>query len=174
MKHSTNGFTFIEILIYTGLLAVIMFTLTTFATRVIRQNAHTQLTSQVLDNARGAMEAITREIRQSTGVYAPTSTFDTFPGQLSLSTTQSLPADEEVTYVDFYIDDERLYRKREGTPAELVTSEQVRVTNLTFDLLNESSATPAIQITLTVEPAVSSDEAAAQSAVTFVTTAALR
>lgn len=173
-QHRNQGFTFIEVLIYTILLAMIGAALTLFATRIIRQNAHAQITAQVLDNARGAMEEITREIRESNNVYTPTSVFDSSPGQLSLATAQNAPTGENESYVDFYVDDGRLYRKREDTAAELITSEQVQLTNMTFELLNEANARPAVRITLTVEPASGSTELIAQSSVTFTTTVAIR
>lgn len=172
--RSQSGFTFIEMLIYTGLLAVIGVSLTLFASRIIRQNAHAQLTTRTLDNTQSAMATITQEIRQSSGIYTPTSTLDTSPGQLSLISALNVPTDEIQTYVDFYIDDDRLYRKREESSAELLTSERVRITNLTFDLLNEGASSPAVRTTITAEPAGASGEAIAQSTVTLTTTTALR
>lgn len=168
------GLSFIEILVYVGLLAMTGVVLTRFATQVIERNSHVQLTAQVLDNARGAMAALTQEIRHSSGVYTPTSSFDTHPGQLSLASRHNLPADENETYVDFYLDDERLYVKREGEPAALFTSENVRVSNLTFVYLNQTSDAPAVQVNLTVVPSGASQEAQAQAAVTLSSTASLR
>lgn len=168
-----QGFTLIEMLVYIGLLAVLLTVLTQAGSHIIRQTAHTQLTAQVLGNARGALEDIGREIRHGSGLYTPTSVFGTYPGQLSLATQENAPADEAGTYVDFYIDDERLYRKREGATAELLTSEQVKVTNLVFTHLNVSND-PAVRIELTVEPAASSTNAEAQTSVTLFTTVSLR
>lgn len=173
-RRSDHGFTLIEMLIYASLLAMIGVVLTTFASQVIQRNAHTQLKAQVLNNARGVMGTITQEIRHASGVYDPTSVFGSHPGQLSLSTTQNLPADETETYVDFYIDDDRLYRKRESEAAQLITGENVSVTNLTFSYINQTAQAPAIKVNLTITPKDASSVAAAQSVVTLTSTASLR
>lgn len=169
-----SGVSLLEVLVYITLLAVLGVGLIRFATHVIQRNSETQLKAQVLDNARSAMAIMTKEIRHASGVYDPTSTFGSHPGQLSLATTFELPADENETYVDFYLDDERLYRKREGNTAELITAEKVRVTNLTFTYLQQTLASPAVQISLTVEPSDSTSQAAANSTVVLSSTASLR
>lgn len=173
-KPQRNGFTLIEMLVYIGLLSIVGTVLILFGAFIIRQSGHTQLTAVVVGNARGAMDDMTREIRRASGVYSPTSVFDTYPGQLSLATTELLPDDENETYVDFYIDDERLYRKREGGNAQLLTSEQVKVTNLVFTHLNESNNGSAVRVELTVEPAQAAPQTQDQTTVTLVATATLR
>ncbi|MGH7926327.1 MAG: PulJ/GspJ family protein [Candidatus Binatia bacterium] len=176
MKKPRNqwGLTLIEILVYTGLLATMIVVLTLFAVQVIRRNAHAQLAAQTLDNARGAMAVITQDIRHATGVYSPTSVFSSHPGQLSLVTTQELPAGEDETYVDFYVDDEQLYVKREEAAAEAITSNNVRVTSMTFLYLHQTSSAPAIRVSLTVEPRDTSAQASSEGSVTLTTTASLR
>jgi type II secretory pathway component PulJ len=174
MSTKPPGFSLLEVLVYISLLTVVGLALVGFATRIIRSNSEAQLKAQVLDNARSAMALMTKEIRHANGVYDPTSTLLSHPGQLSLATTFDPPADEQETYVDFYLDDERLYRKREGSAAELITAEKVRVTNLTFTYLQQTLAVPAVQITLTVEPADAASGAADRSTVTLSSTASLR
>lgn len=169
-----RGFTLVEMLVYIVLLAVLGAVLTLAGSHIIKQSAHAQLTAQVLGSARGALEDMGREIRHARGVYTPTSVFDTNPGQLSLATRENVPADEEETYVDFYIDDERLYRKREGEAAELITSERAKITNLVITHLNENNGGSALRIELTAEPAATATEAVAQASVTLVTTISLR
>ena len=170
----SSGLSLLEIVIYTALLALVAVVLTTFASRVIQRNAHARITDQALDNARGAMSTLVFEIRHAGGIYDPTSTFDVHPGQLSLATTENLPAGEDETYVDFYIDDDRLYRKREGQNAELITSEQVRVTNFVVTYLNQTSSAPAIRIQLAIAPATGSASVIAEGTVSLVSTASLR
>ena len=169
-----SGFTLIELTIYIALLALIGTVLTLFITQVIRRNAHAELTSRTLDNARGAMSLITQEVRQANAIYTPTSVFNSNPGQLSLVTTLNIPTGENETYVDFYVDDQRLYRKREGQSAELITSEQVVVSDLTFAHLHQSSISPAVRISITIQPAVAATAALDESTVTLTTTTALR
>lgn len=168
------GLTLVEVLVYAALLAITTTVLIRFALQINQRTAVARTTSTVLSNAHGALTLLTREIQHANGVYDPTSVFDIHPGQLSLATYQNLPADEKETYVDFYIDDDRLYRKRESQPAELVTSENIRITNLTFTYLNQGSRTPAVQINLTAAPANTASPSASQSTITVTTSASFR
>jgi hypothetical protein len=113
-----------------------------------------------------------QEIKHAKGVYTPTSILDGSMGQLSLETTRDLPTGETATYVDFYLDGERLFVKRESQAEEMFTSDKVTVQQLTFKLLDDSSEKPAVQITLTVDYA---DQIAGPStSVTLTSTATLR
>lgn len=171
---SQRGLSIIEVLIYTILLSLVATSLLLFTMRIVQQTSSARVTSATLDNARGAMTVITSEIRQANAVYTPTSVLGSSPGQLSLATTRNAPVDEDETYVDFYIDDERLYRKREGIAAELITSEQVKVTHLTFSHRNTESLGSAVQVTLIVVPAQANAQILAAATVSLTTTATLR
>lgn len=171
---SQQGLSIIEVLVYVILLSLVATSLLLFTMRIVQQTSSARVTSITLDNARGAMAVITSEIRQANAVYTPTSVVGSSPGQLSLVTTRNTPADEDETYVDFYIDDERLYRKREGVAAELVTAEQIKVTHLTFYHRNTGSEGSAVQVTLTVVPAQANAQILAAATVSLTTTATLR
>lgn len=168
-----QGFTLIEMIVYIGILASLGTVLTLFGAHIMRQGTHTQQTAVLLGNARGTLEDIAREARHATAVYTPTSAFGVHPGQLSLVTKQNLPTDEKETYVDFYVDDERLYRKREAATAQLITSEQIRITNFVVTHLN-TSGDSALRIEMTVVPVGAGTIATAQSSVTLFTTVSLR
>jgi len=173
-KQSQRGFSVIEMIIYVALVAIVGTVLTLFVSQLIKRSSHAQLTAQVLNNARRTTAIMAFEIRHAKAVYDPTSAFGSDPGQLALVTTQNLPAGEDVTYVDFYVDDERLYRKREGQAAELLMSERTRVDKLVFTYLNQASEQPAIRIEMTVTPDTTASEALAQTSVTLFATASLR
>lgn len=145
-----NGFTLIEVLVYAALLAIVSLVILLFVNQLLGVNESTRRTRESLDNARRALETITQEIRHADSLYTPTSVFGTNPGQLSLVTTRDLPADEDLTYVDFYLDNNNLYLKREGQTDQLVTSEKVKVTNLTFTN-NNVGGEDAIRTAITVE-----------------------
>ena len=95
------GMSLIQMIVYIGILVIIVTVLTSFSSQTIRRSAHTQLTAAALGSARGVMTDLTKETRRASGVYTPTSTFTTHPGQLSLATAENLPTDEKITYVDF-------------------------------------------------------------------------
>ena len=141
----------IELLIYAALFVIIGIVASSFFIQISNLAETSRRSRESLDNARSAMSVITQEIRHATTVYTPTSTFGSSPGQLSLETTRDLPADEDTTYVDFYVDDEGIYIKRESQGAQLITSEKIDVTELQFIYLSGSTGEPAVQISLTVE-----------------------
>jgi len=169
-----KGFTLIEMTVYIGLIIIITTIITYLTSQLIQTYTYANITESVLDNARRSVDIIVQEIRHSSSVYEPTSVFGVHPGQLSLETSQNLPTDETLTFVDFYIDDDRLYRKREGQNAELLTSERVKVSQLIFTHLNPTSTSTAIRISLTMVYDSTSPQTTAESTVSFFTTVSLR
>lgn len=166
-----KGFTLIEVLIYAAMLAIISLVVLIFVNQLLGVNETTRRTRESLDNARRALDTIAQEIRHAESIYTPTSVFGTNPGQLSLATTRDLPADENLTYVDFYVDSGSLYIKREGQSDQLLTSEKVKVTNLTF-VNNSTGGGDAIRISITVE--YKDPITGPKNAVTLTSTSVLR
>ncbi|OGY22090.1 MAG: hypothetical protein A2126_02265 [Candidatus Woykebacteria bacterium GWB1_45_5] len=159
-------------LVYAALLAIISVVLVSFFIQVVNVTETSRRAREALDNARRSMDVISQEIKHGVNVYTPTSTLGSSPGQLSLETKRDAPADETSTYVDFYLDSEGIYLKREGQDAQLLTSEKVRITSLVFRSLNSTSGTPAVRVELT---AVYKDPISGPSnAVTLVSTTSLR
>jgi type II secretory pathway pseudopilin PulG len=169
---SSRGFTLIELLIYSVLLVVIGIVVISFFIQVVNVTETSRRSREALDNAHRAMDMIAQEIRHAQGVYTPTSVLDTTVGQLSLETTRDLPTDETTTYVDFYVDDERLFVKRESQVDEMFTSDKVKVTGLTISLLEDSSEKPVVQVTLTIEYA--DPISGPKNSVTLTSTSTLR
>ena|SRR3989344_3831821 len=174
LKYSklNKGFTLIELLIYGLFLVIISVVAVSFFIQVVNVTETSRRSRESLENAHRVLDVISQEIRHAKSVYDPTSTLDTNPGQLSLETTRDLPTDEETTYVDFYVDDDRLYVKREGQDEQLITSEKVKVNELTFSLLADASEKPAVQVRITVEYV--DPIRGPSNAVTLVSTATLR
>lgn len=173
------GFTLVSALVYVALLAVILTVLTSFLVRIIGFNTQGKLAGEVLDSANHALSVVAQEVQHAQDIYDPTSIFDTHPGQLSLVTAWNSPNDEAATYVDFYIDDDRLYIKREGQTAELLTAAGVRVTNFQIEAAGTTAnPTPAdaraVRITLTIEPVAADPTLAQRDAVTVTSAATLR
>ena len=170
--YSGRAFTLIELLIYGLFLVIISVVAVSFFIQVVNVTETSRRSRESLENARRALDVISQEVRHAKSVYDPTSTLDTNPGQLSLETTRDLPPDEETTYVDFYVDDDRLYVKREGQDEQLITSEKGKVNELTFSLLADASEKPAVQVLVTVEYV--DPIRGPSNAVTLVSTATLR
>lgn len=170
MKRTASGFGLIEVIVYTSLIVIIGVAVTGFMFQLVRVNSRAQTTSQALSDARQALSVVTHEVRHAYAVYDPTSVFDVHPGQLSLETTRNVPSGEETTYIDFYIDDGRLYLKREGDAAQLITSEKVQVSNFVIRHLDTSIEPATVRVELTIAP----DGADIENDVTLYTTTSLR
>lgn len=172
IKPEQAGFTLIEVLIYSAILAIVSLVVIVFFNQLIGVNETARRAREATDNARRGLDTISQEIRHAESIYTPTSTFGSSPGQLSLETTRDLPADHDKTYVDFYVDNEQLFIKREGENEQRLTSEKVKVTNLTFTNLNGATTWPAIRISLTIE--YRDPVSGPKNQVTLLTTAVLR
>lgn len=171
---SSQGFTLVELLVYTFSLVIISAVVVSFTIRFLGVNESSRRSREALDNARRSLETIAGEIHNAKGIYTPTSTFATSPGQLSVETTRDTPSDETTTFADFYVDNESLYLKREGASAQLITSEKVKVTNLTFTYLNGSTINPSVQTKITVVYKDRVQTGSASNAVSLETTTSLR
>ena len=169
-----RGATLVEVVVYFALLVLIVSILTLLGVQTIRANTYAIVTQEEIANARAAVDAMIQEVYYARSVYAPTSVFGASPGQLSLETTRNVPTGDTTTYVDFYVDGGRLYRKRSGQAAEILTAERVAIKGLTFTLLNTSASAPSVRVSLTVAHETSVAGAGVQPTITLTTTAALR
>jgi hypothetical protein len=168
-----RGSTLLETLIYITLLGIVFSLVAVSAEQALNLYSYAKIRGGAAENAGQAAALIKREIRGASGVYTPTSVFGTNPGQLSLGTTNNLPDDESTTFVDFYIDSDKLFIKREGLDPELVIGGQFLVPRFIITHLNQSGTTSALQIELTV--AYDSPESESRfGSSTIITTAALR
>ncbi len=167
-----RGFTLIEITVYVSILALVSLVIVVFVNQLLGVNETTRRTRESLDNARRVLDTIAQEIRHADSVYTPTSSFGVNPGQLGLETSRDVPTDENTTFVDFYVDNNGVYIKRESQAAQLLTSEKVKVTDLTFTNLNGATSRPAIRLSVTVE--YNSPISGPKNTVTLKSTAVLR
>lgn len=153
-----RGFTLIEMLCYIGILGVLLGAVSSFLLFTVRSQTKTRAESEVTFQASRAMEIMTREIKQATGIYSPTTVFDSHPGQLSLATG--------ATYTDFFLCGTQICQKRESQNPVAITSGAVQTQNLVFHAVNSASPMPSVQIDLTV--------ASQTSSITLTSTASLR
>ena len=169
-----KGFTLIELIIYTFAFVIAAVLLTSFILNLIKIKAKTQIEKGVLVESQRAMETMLLEIRHAQDIYSSTSLFNSHPGQLSLKTVRNTPDDEEITYLDFYLDDNnRLAFKKEGRASEALTSENVKINNLVFRYLTAGEA-KSIQIELLAVYNGPTEKAYYQATTTLISSANLR
>lgn len=151
LLKNISGFTLIEMVVYVTLLSIVSLVVISVLFQFLGINETSGRIRSATTEARSSLDTIAQEIRFASSVYTPTSVFGTSPGQLSLETSRFVPADENSTYVDFYVDNNGLYLKREGQGAQLLTSQKVKVTNLVFTNLNGYTGLPAIRTQITIQ-----------------------
>jgi len=180
--NDKSGFTLIEMIIYTalvGIISVVLFGITFF---VIRANNKITALSKVSSNAHSAMERMTYEIANSKYIYFPTSNFVNYNSdlsegnQLSLVTEIGASANEDVTFVDFYLENDTLFLKKEGSvpmtpiaPIALVSSD-VLVSGMEFSYYKNGSR-ESVTIDMTVQ---AKNSAISDSTIHLINTVTLR
>lgn len=169
-----KGFTLIELVIYLGIVIIIASLVLAFLPNIIKVNSFAQKKEMVVDSSLRALEIISQELKHASSIYTPTSVLDTNPGQISVQTSRLAPEGETSTYVDFYIDNEKLYIKREEYAAELLLPSKIAVTNLTFDRLSSTSSVAALRITLRTKYNSPSEEIQQRTLTNLTTTVSLR
>lgn len=127
LKPCREGFTVIEMLVYAALFAVLSLLLVRSMLGIHSAYRKLQHERDVASAARSVATTLAREVRAAERIYTPTSLFDVPNGQISLKTSLEPSFGEADTYIDFYLDNGRLYLKREGAAAIPLTSEAVRV-----------------------------------------------
>jgi Tfp pilus assembly protein PilV len=137
-----DGFSLIEFVIYTALLAIVVMFLFQFLLGALSSESRSRVREEVLSNTIGAINTIDFEIRHGTSIYDPTSDFVSDPGQLSLFTKKDPVAGETDAYVDIFVDSEqRLCVRKEIAGTQCITSDNVVVTSLVFERIELADLT---------------------------------
>lgn len=150
MTHSTSlrvkGFTIIEVIVYIAVLGVIGTSILAVFVWGIKAYTKSQAMQETTWNAKRAMDAMVQEIREAENIYSPT----TVGSQLSLEISKYASSGHATSFVDFFLCEEKLCFKRESHPAVVLTSNNVRVTQLLFQEVRTDPARPSMQVTLRV------------------------
>jgi prepilin-type N-terminal cleavage/methylation domain-containing protein len=171
IKNKEEGFTLIEMIVYValvGIISVVLFGVTFF---VIRANNKIIALSKVSSNANSVMERMTYEITNSKYIYLPTSNFSSSDAQLSLVTEVGASSNEDITFIDLYVEDGTLFLKEEilDDPVAL-TSSDVLVSGMKFSYYkNDSRESVTVDMTIQAKNSAMSD-----STIHLVNTVALR
>lgn len=151
-RHLSYGITFIEVVIYVALFAILMAVAVLFFLNMSRSAFSVRAEHAAVQNGVLALQAIELETRHAEYVYTPTSVFDSDAGQLSLRTPRLPPADHQFAYVDFYLDNSVVYMKRDdGTNPVALTSGDVNVSALRFER-KTSGSQEGIRMVITLSP----------------------
>lgn len=145
------GFTLIEMMVYLGVAVIVISAIMIFGIAAIRSGAKIKSNANLIDNGRRVMEVINYEIKKSRTIYTPTSVFDSHPGQLSLEQTSTSTPGEIISFVDFFQCGDSLCLRRDGSNPLKLTTGEIKITNLIFRQLVNSTSSPSVQINLGLE-----------------------
>lgn len=123
-----RGFTLVEILVYTGIIAIVFILVITGVLSLWRASETVRVARDLNLSAVSAMESMTREIHQATSVDTASSTFGTTPGVLVLATNN---ASTTGGYYRYSVSGNKLYLTGGATTQQL-TANNLNVTSLTF------------------------------------------
>lgn len=174
MNKKNTGFTLIELIIYVTAFAIITTILTLFVFNFINVYTKIRITKEVSEGSQIAMETMLLEIKHAKDIYVPTSSFDSHPGQLSLETEKDASIGEEISYIDFYLDNNnRLCMKKEEQEPEPLTPENIEVNSLIFNYLTINDV-KSIRIELLTNYRNRTERITHQATTTIISSANLR
>jgi len=128
----------VEMIIYIAALVLLVGTVISLLVWVVRASNQVHVRNELVAGIEHALSLMANEIREAESVYTPTSVSGT--SQLSLQTSNNVPALETSTYVDFFLCETRLCIKREFQAPQALTSEKIQIQNLEFTQVQTGSA----------------------------------
>ena len=130
-----KGFTLIETIIYTAIIAAIFILVVNSLSIVIKAFNQGRVAIKINNSAEVAMERMTREIRFAYDIDGSSDL-----SHLVLNTD-----------VEFYLDSGKIMIIDRGANAVALTSDDLTVTNLIFRQINSSSVSKAVKIEMAIQ-----------------------
>ncbi len=171
-----NGYTLVELLVYIALLGVISLVIIGVFMTISRASSKANVLIEINSNSYSAMERMIYEIKNASYVYTPTSNFINYnynsgkPSQLSLATPLDLSANETSGYIDFYLENNTIFLKKDGVNPIALTSDSILVQSLSFSYFKNDKR-ESVKIDFTAH---STNALNPNASIHLVTTAALR
>ncbi|MFH0923332.1 MAG: type II secretion system protein [Candidatus Falkowbacteria bacterium] len=153
---SKKGYTLVEMLLYVALLGIITVVIVGVFFTISRTNSRIVSLIEINSNAYSAMERMAYETSNANNVYLPTSNFtnnydEAKAKQFSLATRQAVSANENIAYVDFYLENNTIFMKQDGANPVALTSSNVSVQSLDF-YYYKNGERESVKIDFTVKP----------------------
>lgn len=144
-----------EIIIYIALLGMIAVFIANSLIQIVDVYYRARAEREALSNGRLLLETLNKSIASSQEIYTPTSRFNNDAGQLSLITQVGAPTGHETAYVDYYLDNGRLWMRPDGQIASSLSAASVRINKLRLERIFQGLNREAVKITLVVNSASS-------------------
>ena len=147
-----KGLSLIEVIVYVALLGFVLTLIANFLIQITSAYRTLDQKREAASNARLILETLRNSIEAAREVYAPTSAFNRDLGQLSLVSAEGAGAGHATRYIDFWIDNGRLWIRREGSADETISSARVQVSKLYLERIMQGFGREAVKITLVIDP----------------------
>jgi type II secretory pathway pseudopilin PulG len=148
-----KGISIVEVIIYIAILGGLSVLIVNFLLQVTSVYHRARAEREVLSNARLLLETVNKSISPAREVYVPTSRFNTDLGQLSLSTALGAQTGHTASYIDFWIDNGRLWTRQEGGVNTALSAATVRVNKFKAERIVQGLGREAIKVTLEISSA---------------------
>lgn len=150
MNLTQKGFTLMELLIYSALVALIITFSVVFAISIVKETAKSSIKEEIQRNAASILRAFDFETHHSSAIYVPSSDFLGNPGRLSLISERILPSGERAAYLDMYVDAGAFCLKRELTGVSCITSSNIETTSLSFTRIVQAGGQESVRMRVTL------------------------
>jgi competence protein ComGC len=165
LRH-TQGFSLVEMIIYVTILSFMLVVIVSILVTITKAGRGIKAAREIQDSGSLSLERIVRETRQATSVNTASSTLDTSPGVLMLTSTDSSGNAETV---QFYLQSNALHLKINGVDKGALTRSDTSVTNLIFTKITTVHS-QAVRTQMTIESGTSTSYRSSK----FYTTTVLR
>jgi len=175
-SKNSLGFSLIEMLVYVALVGIVTVFIHGIILSIYCNNKRIINLTKINSNAYSMMERVRYEIENSSYVYLPTSNMANYnynsaeADQLSLATKIDALPHDDVTFIDFYLEDGVIFFKKEELAPVALTSSDVSVSDLSFSYY-ENSRRESVTVDLAIE---SKDSSIPNSSIHLISTIALR
>ena len=149
-QNCITGFTLLEAVLYVGFLGVISVMIVNFMLQISNTYHILRAEREVVSNARLVLERIEKTVAQSSEIYSPTSYFNANLGQLSLLVGDASDPNHPAFYTDFWVDNGRLWTRREGQNAIPVSAASVKIDYFYLESIIQRLDREAVKMTLRV------------------------
>lgn len=166
---SFSGFTFIELILYIGILSMVMVGLMYFVFDITSSSTKSNATSEVEYATRFAVERIQREIIGAVAINTTQSTFGSTPGRLSLQTASP---DTNPTIIQLV--GTSIVIKQGAYATQTITTPLVEVMNTTFYNLSRVGSPEVVQFLVSGRRLNPQSVEEFQASTTITSTATLR
>lgn len=163
-SYMQNGFTYIEAILYTVIIAILLSTLIPFAWNIIETGSKSSIQQEVSSNARYISERIKKEIRNAGGINSVSAS------SISLSETNGSTNPTVIAYSSPNI------TIQQGTgSAILLNSSKTSITNCTFTNNSSiSNSTKNISFVFTIQQSANTANSSFKSVLTIESDAEVR